>query len=360
MIGDSVKGSVVVNINADILSDQLNKVNSQLPQNLFIVDAKGNILFSRDKNLINTNISEMNLQQEIHLSSTEYHGILSDLNGEKQIISIIKSSNNQLYYISMIPLQKFEMKLIYLKEVMIWLIVVCILMAVLIALIFSLKVYQPVKNIITILEDPGNEDLRDRLGSKFRLDEFKFIAKNLIERSDKNHEMEKELGTRMVMLKKAQSIALQSQINPHFLYNTLETINWMAMSKLGHNNTISSMLTALSHLLRLSLETEEGIIPVRMEIEHAEWYLKIQQIRYNNKFIVEWDISGEVQNMKILKLTFQPLLENAIYHGIKPKKDRGKISIRGYRENDFIVFEIIDDGVGMDADTLNRLNEDLS
>lgn len=358
LIGDSIKGAVVVNINADNLSTLLNKVN-QLSQNILIAGINGNVYYSNEDKLINKNISEIGLLQDIKLNSDNYYGITSDQDGEKQIVSIMRSEDNQLYYISLVPLQKFEMKLSYLKNVMIWLIIISIFMAIIIAFFFSLKVYKPIKNIISILENPEVIKARNSFSNKLHLDELKYIAKSLIERTHQNQEMEKELERRMFLLKKAQSIALQSQINPHFLYNTLETINWMAMSKLGHSNQISSMLTSLSHLLRLSLETEEEIIPVRLEIEHAKRYLEILQIRYNNKFIVEWDVSGDVLEEKIVKITLQPLLENAVYHGIKPKSGPGRICIRGYRQSNYMIFEVEDDGIGMKEDTVKNLNEEL-
>ncbi|MDF2925667.1 MAG: histidine kinase [Paenibacillaceae bacterium] len=358
LIGNSIKGAVVVNINADNLSALLNKVN-QLSQNILIAGINGNVYYSNEDKLINKNISEIGLLQNIKLNSDNYYGLTNDQDGEKQIVSIIRSEDNQLYYISLVPLQKFEMKLSYLKNVMLWLIIICIFMAIMIAFFFSLKVYKPIKNIISILENPEIIDIRNSFSNKLHLDELKYIAKSLIERTYQNQEMEKELGRRMLLLKKAQSIALQSQINPHFLYNTLETINWMAMSKLGHSNPISSMLTSLSQLLRLSLETEEEIIPVRTEIEHAKRYLEIQQIRYHNRFILEWDVSCDVLDEKIVKITLQPLLENAIYHGIKPKSGPGRICIRGYRQKNCMIFEVEDDGIGMKEDVVTHLNDGL-
>lgn len=358
LIGDSVIGAVVVNINADHLSTLLTKVN-QLSQNILIAGINGNVYYSSEDKLINKNIAEIGLLQDISLNSDNYYGVTNDQNGEKQIVSVMRSEDNQLYYISLVPLQKFEMKLSYLKNVMVWLIIISIFMAIIIAFFFSLKVYKPIKNMISILENPEIINIRNSFSSKLHLDELKYIAKSLIERTYQNQEMEKELERRMILLKKAQSIALQSQINPHFLYNTLETINWMAMSKLGHSNQISSMLTSLSHLLRLSLETEEEIIPVRLEIEHAKRYLEIQQIRYNNKFIVEWDISRDVLEEKIIKITLQPLLENAIYHGIKPKIGPGRICIRGYRLKNCTIFEVEDNGIGMKEETVKKLNEGL-
>lgn len=360
LIGDSVKGAVVVNINADHLSTLLNKVN-QLSQNILIAGINGNVYYSNEDKLINKNISEIGLLQDISLNSDNYYGVTNNQDGEKQIISVMRSEDNQLYYISLVPLQKFEMKLSYLKNVMIWFIIISIFMAIIIAFFFSLKVYKPIKNIISILENPEIINIRNSFSNnnKLHLDELKYIAKSLIERTYQNQEMEKELERRMILLKKAQSIALQSQINPHFLYNTLETINWMAMSKLGHSNQISSMLTSLSHLLRLSLETEEEIIPVRLEIEHAKRYLEILQIRYNHKFIVEWDVSCDVLEEKIVKITLQPLLENAVYHGIKPKNGLGRICIRGYRQSNCMIFEVEDDGIGMKEDAVKSLNEEL-
>jgi len=142
--------------------------------------------------------------------------------------------------------------------------------------------------------------------------------------------------------------ALQAQIQPHFLYNTLDSIIWMA--EMGKMKSVVEMTTALSKLLRASISKGEELVPIETELEHVRNYLKIQSIRYRNKFTYSIEVDPEILHCKILKIVLQPLVENAIYHGIRNMADTGHIRITGGRMDGDIVLKVIDDGQGMAPD----------
>jgi len=144
--------------------------------------------------------------------------------------------------------------------------------------------------------------------------------------------------------------ALRSQINPHFLYNTLDSIIWMAEGE--KNKEVVLMTAALARLLRQSISNDNERIPIEKEIEYTRNYLTIQQMRYKDKLEYEIDVAPDIQKEEIINLVLQPLVENALYHGIKYKGSKGKITIRGFQEEDRIVIQISDDGNGMDEETL--------
>lgn len=157
--------------------------------------------------------------------------------------------------------------------------------------------------------------------------------------------------------REAELRALQAQINPHFLYNTLDTINWMARKKGAHE--VTDLVQALSKLFRISLSKGRDIIPLSDEFAHVENYLKIQKARYRDKLnysIVPPAIEGE---RFILKLVLQPIVENAIYHGIKEKKGAGHISIKGEEADGCLFIRVEDDGAGMDVSALERISRQL-
>ena len=153
--------------------------------------------------------------------------------------------------------------------------------------------------------------------------------------------------------RKSEFSALQAQINPHFLYNTLDSIIWMAEN--GNHSEVITMTTSLARFFRISLSKGKNIIPVRDEIEHAKNYLVIQKIRYKNKFEYSFDVSEEVYQYYTLKLLLQPIIENALYHGIEYMVDPGLIRVTVRVENDRLLYMIEDNGVGMDADTAKNL-----
>ncbi len=150
---------------------------------------------------------------------------------------------------------------------------------------------------------------------------------------------------------------LQAQINPHFLYNTLDAIVWMAEG--GQNREVVSMVTALSEFFRTTLSEGKDYITIREEESHIRSYLRIQEFRYADILEYEIDIAPSLYEYTILKLTLQPFVENALYHGIKNKRGKGKIVVLGYEKEDKIYFEVSDDGIGMDDEELARLRGKL-
>lgn len=158
-------------------------------------------------------------------------------------------------------------------------------------------------------------------------------------------------------LQKAELKALQAQINPHFLYNTLDTVIWLAAD--NDNEKIIDLVEQLSVFFQIGLSKGLEWISVEKEIEHVNSYLSIQQCRYSDLLKFEIDITPQILKYRMLKMTLQPIVENALYHGIKNKEDGGKITIKGYMEGDDILFEICDTGIGMEKETLEKLQKKL-
>ncbi len=146
---------------------------------------------------------------------------------------------------------------------------------------------------------------------------------------------------------------LQSQINPHFLYNTLDSVIWMTEN--GRTEDAVVMLTSLARLFRISLSRGSNIITVAEELEHARHYLTIQKMRYKNKFSADLSAEDGVESLYTIKLIVQPILENAIYHGMDYADGDGKICVRAFREGEDTVIEVADNGLGMPEEVVERL-----
>ena len=158
-------------------------------------------------------------------------------------------------------------------------------------------------------------------------------------------------------MRHAELRLLQEQINPHFLYNTLDTIVWLIES--DSTDEAVDMVVSLSQFFRLVLSHGAEYISIREEEQHIRSYLKIQQARYHDILDYEINIDPAIYPYKILKLTLQPLVENALYHGIKYKRAMGKITITGSMQERRIVFTVMDNGVGMDVGKLEHLRREI-
>lgn len=177
---------------------------------------------------------------------------------------------------------------------------------------------------------------------------FNVMTHRIAELMEQNiHEQEQK--------RKSELKALQSQINPHFLYNTLDSIIWMAEGK--KNEEVVLMTASLARLLRQSISNEDELVSVGQEAEYARSYLTIQKMRYKDKLEFQIDISPAVSGVKIIKLVLQPIIENAIYHGLKYKDSKGLLVVHGYQEGEKAVLEVEDNGVGMDEETLAHIFE---
>ena len=153
--------------------------------------------------------------------------------------------------------------------------------------------------------------------------------------------------------RKSEFDTLQSQINPHFLYNTLDIIVWMIENE--QKQEAVKVVTALARFFRISLSKGRSIIPVRDELEHVRNYLTIQQKRFKNKFIYQIEAQEEVLSLASLKLMLQPLVENAIYHGMEFMDGDGEITVKVERNEDRLCFTIADNGLGMTKEQVEGL-----
>lgn len=161
-----------------------------------------------------------------------------------------------------------------------------------------------------------------------------------------------------LMMKQAEINALQSQINPHFLYNTLDTIRGQAF-QYGAKD-IQIMTLALSKLFRYSISNQKSHVTLEEELNNINNYLMIQQIRFCNKFIIKKQIEPDTLHCKIPKLIVQPIVENAVHHGLEPKMGSGTLTLRSYRTRTRLVIEVKDDGVGIPPDKAEKLNHALA
>ena len=169
--------------------------------------------------------------------------------------------------------------------------------------------------------------------------------------------IEEQVKEEQKLLRKAEFDLLQSQINPHFLYNTLDAIVWSAEA--GNQKQVVSMVGNLSDFFRLSLNKGKENVLIREELQHVRSYLEIQQIRYQDILTYEINVPEEYYEYRIPKLSIQPIVENALYHGIKNKRGGGKITITAEQKRDYFSIIVEDTGKGMEQDRLRQVRKAL-
>lgn len=333
-------GVVVINIDMQELGRALINTKDILPQQVYIIDRDNRIIYSEDRNDFLQSYDALH----IPVDGRREQSMMRDIGDQNYVVSALPSLRQEWLYVSLIPLQYYEQKLHNLNRFVTVFFVLGFMTAVIISWIIAYRTYQPVKQIVLALEKPGS---RTNARTMKQDNEIGFILHNIAETIDSKQQLEQELNRRLALLHKAQSLALQSQINPHFLANTLETINWKAMNLFKGKNEISDMVDALSRLMQASMRSESVLVPIGQEIEHVKRYIDLVQYRFKDRITVHWDIDDSLQHYQTINLCLQPLIENAIKHGIQAKREKGDIWIRIRDLGHLIAMEVEDNGAGM-------------
>lgn len=214
----------------------------------------------------------------------------------------------------------------------------------------SKSIYVPIKKLHDVTSTIARHDL-EALVTADNADEITELGLSFNIMVGKIKELLDAKIEEQESLKKAELRALQAQINPHFLYNTLDTIIWMAEGR--RVDQVVELVRALSRFFRITLSKGKDWIIMREEIEHVESYLAIQKMRYRDILDYRVQVPDDLRDGQMLKLTLQPLVENALYHGIKNKRNGGVIVVRGRRlEGDMLRLEVEDNGIGMNPEQL--------
>lgn len=259
---------------------------------------------------------------------------------------------------NMETLQKnLEMQTRHIMAVFVTILVGILIIGFSLSAMITKSVTNPINNLKRTAERLGCGELEAR-ASMCGLEEINVLGRTMNKMSDEIAELMERTGREQKSLREAELKLHQEQINPHFLYNTLDSIVWMAEG--GNNRQVVEMTTDLSDFFKVVLSGGNDFITIAEEETHIRSYMKIQKIRYEDILDYSIDIEPAIKGRIVLKMILQPIVENAIYHGIKNKRGGGKITIKGYEHNNAIVFEVNDNGIGMNEATLEGLRKKMS
>lgn len=347
-VADEKRGAVIMNINSQklyrsVVSDRYNS-----GQEFFLVDNNHCILLSTDTSYFRKQLEDIQLLPDNADITSGLNTYLK--NGDNNIILHQNSESFGFTYIGTYETALYADKLTQMKWHIFFISLSLLILCFVLAYIISLKSYTPLREIISFLDKTTpNISYKDS-------NELIYIVNSIKLHIEDKEKMEEILKERMALLKKSQYEMLQAQINPHFLYNTLETINWMAYKLSNSDNPVSAALVNLASFFRHTLSPSEYLISIEDEIKYTNDYINILDLRYGNLFDIIWDIDKNVLPCTIIKICLQPIIENAVYHGFKPKNSKGLLTITGKCTDTNITIIVQDDGVGMDNDALNKLN----
>ncbi len=358
IIDKEKKGAVVLNINSIKLHNIITTEKYQNQSDIYLVNDNGDIIMSSDESQFGNNIKNVDYLNEV--AADEYSGsVIKNMEGVNSVVSVIPSGKFGFTYISITSMLQYESRLEQLKMQIIILVIVLVILSIVFAYFAAIRSYKPVAEIISVLEAPERFNAYG-YPRKVRINELRYIISTILKQMQANEKMKDELENKLKLLDQSQFAMLQSQINPHFLYNTLDTINWMAFDLTKSDNKVSKAVNCLARLFRNNVYLGDYIIPIDQEIENTNNYINILVLRYGDLFEVKWDVDKEIMQYSIIKICLQPIIENAVYHGLKPKGSGGILQIKGELCKNDIVFTISDNGVGIGSILLEEINIKLN
>ena len=353
-VADEKKGAIIMNINAQSIYNSMLYQQYKDGRLFFLVNADNKIIISSELSYFNTypdNIGLNTLTIESNPKNSVY-----EINDKNYVVLSGDSSISDYKYISAYPLELYEHKLSTMKLQIIGILLLLMIIIFILAYVASVRSYSPLNEIISFLDN--SQPPADSIEEEDK-NELMYIINSIQTHINDKTKMAEILEERMKLLRKSQYDMLQTQINPHFLYNTLETINWMAYNMSNSENPVSKSLINLASFFRNTL-TSGYFVSIENEIKYTNEYVNILALRYGDLFDIEWDIDESILSYTIIKICLQPIIENAVYHGIKQKNDKGLIKIKGLCDDNNIILIVSDDGVGIEKDALDELNKTLS
>ena len=353
-VADEKKGAIIMNINTQSIYNSMLYQQYKDGRLFFLVNADNKIIISSELSYFNTYPDDIGLNT-LTIESNPKNSVY-EINDKNYVVLSGDSSISDYKYISAYPLELYEHKLSTMKLQIIGILLLLMIIIFILAYVASVRSYSPLNEIISFLDN--SQPPADSIEEEDK-NELMYIINSIQTHINDKTKMAEILEERMKLLRKSQYDMLQTQINPHFLYNTLETINWMAYNMSNSENPVSKSLINLASFFRNTL-TSGYFVSIENEIKYTKEYVNILALRYGDLFDIEWDIDESILSYTIIKICLQPIIENAVYHGIKQKNDKGLIKIKGFCDDNNIILIVSDDGIGIEKDALDELNKTLS
>ncbi|WP_277934832.1 sensor histidine kinase [Parablautia intestinalis] len=342
------RGLLVVNLDDDLLK-RFHQKESPYSSNLYLTDVEGNIVSTQDESQIGNRIAFA--EQITGDQGRFWHGGM--------LISYQRVGGWNFYMIN--EVEALSLYRGCFGTILILLAVMLVVTGTALALARNMtkKLFSPINKIVSNMNDVSRGNLRTRIHVEDMDSDGRKLADGFNIMMDEIDVLMEQVKEEQRQFDKMHLYALQSQIQPHFLYNTLECIHWQALSE--GNKEISTMVKAMAQYYRICLSEGKDIITLETELAHVRNYLIIQNMRYDNIIAFTVKVPEEYFSIRIPKLTLQPLVENSIYHGIRVKEGKkGTIEIAIREAQEDICLTVKDDGVGMVKEQLAVINQNIS
>ncbi|WP_449601827.1 sensor histidine kinase [Paenibacillus sp. Marseille-Q9583] len=312
----------------------------------YILDQLGNIVYHPQQQLIYAGLKYENVEPVLEYA---YRSYLDESTGEKRFITVRTLEQTGWKIVGVAYYDEIVTTKRDLNTFLSWFLAVVILCVIIVSVFLSARIARPIRKLERTLQQVGEGDLNTRIDVSGAY-EVEQLSKRFNLMLQRIRQLMDQIIYEQETKRKGELEVLQSQINPHFLYNTLNSV--IRLAERGKTEEVVTMIQSLSKFFRISLSKGNNMITVQEELDHIRHYLVIQSFRFKNKFRYEIIAQDEVLQCQTIKLILQPIVENALYHGIEMMPDEGFISIQAELKDNLVIIRISDNGLGMSKETM--------
>lgn len=339
--GDSQLGVLLVDMDYSNISRMMKQINTlNNGQYYYLCDSNGEIIYHNRQIQISDGICNENSKAAAKYKDGIYNEVFE---GEQRKVVVNTISYTGWKLVGVIPYSTFTHGMLNIRYFVVVLMLLMLLMLVVVNRIVSVRISSPILKLNhSVMEYEAGKKPEIYIGGSL---EIRHLGRSIQKSYEQIETLMKEIVLEQNERRKSELDALQSQINPHFLYNALESITWMVEGE--RNDEAVFMISQLAKLFRISLSKGRTVISIRDELQHAQSYMNIQKIRYKNTFSITFDVEPSLYSCCTVKLILQPILENAINYGVSAMDDCGEIKVTGRQQDEKIFLSVTDNGMGM-------------
>lgn len=349
---DSQMGVLLVDMDFSSISRMMNQINEVgNGQYYYLCNSDGDIIYHPRQIQISDGISRENSIKAASYKDGVYDETFEGTQ-RKVIVNTISYTGWKL--VGVIPYSIFTHEMLNIRYFIAMVTLLMAMMLTIITRVVAERISRPIRKLNhSVMEYEAGKKPEIYIGGSWEIRHLGYSIQSSYEKSEK---LMQEIVWEQNERRKSELDALQSQINPHFLYNALDSITWMIEGE--RNDEAAFMISQLAKLFRISLSKGHTIISVKDELQHAQSYMNIQRVRYKDAFSVTFDVEPELEKYCAVKLTLQPILENAINYGVDPMDDCGEIRVCVRKEGELLVLSVEDNGIGMSEEEVELLLTD--
>ncbi|OXS56587.1 histidine kinase [Cohnella sp. CIP 111063] len=344
-------GYVVIDIGEAEAADKYNKAQQIPGGQMYLSDRNGYVISSSpSKHQVGAKLTEAFASRVS--KGTKGYFRTTDAEGEAQMVVYDTSQVTGFKLISVVPVSSLTKDGAVIRNLTLLIMIAGIVLSIWLAVVLSVNVTRPLRKLGGLMRQAETGNLNVTFPTQYD-DEVGQLGRSFNKMVAQLHTLIEQDYQKQIRVQEAELKAIQAQFNPHFLYNVLDSINWMA--RIHKIDDISRTVLSLGELLRFSIRKGQPFITIEEDMQQIRNYLLLQKMRYRDKLNVVVEVDDEVLSYYTLKLLIQPLVENAITHGLEMKEGMGTLRIECRKEQDKVVFTVADDGAGMSEDQLKQL-----